>query len=150
VPRDAGRRGQRVLSRLTGRDWRQVVEGAVVDQEVEAAQAVAERGEVVLEEVHPDAGRDRLRPPLRQRGRCEVDTGDGEAVLSQKDRVGTGPAAEVDRTARPQAPVADQADEFLSRPDLPWHPEEPVAEVVQRPGCHQTWAACGVARLIGW
>ena len=42
----------------------------------------------------------------------EVDSGDGEPVLREEDRVVPDTAAEVDRTARSQDAVGDEADEF--------------------------------------
>lgn len=99
----------------------QVVEGAVVDENVEGALDMAKVGEVVQDEVDIGQGVAGVGARLGQGGWGEVDSGYGEALARKVDRVGADAAAEVDGAAgRCELAGGDQADELGSSIADPW------------------------------
>src|SRR5579864_1209519 len=92
-------------------------------------------GEVADYQLDIDAGRVAFRDRLLYRSRREIDTRDLEAVLSEEDRVASGSAPEVDRTARLDASPLHQLDQLGTRPDIPWHRKPPVPRAV-KPALH--------------
>src|SRR5262245_57298605 len=120
----------------------QVVEGAVVHQQVERSHARWECGQVALDKVDANRGQARRAPSLDKSSASEIDAGHGESLLGQIDGVGAGATAEVDRTARAQPAGLDHVPQLGAGPDLPRHAEEAVPGVVELSSNHRASFPC--------
>ena len=125
--------------------WCEVVERAVVDEQVEGALDTGQVrcGQVAADEVDPlgHAGGDRCASRLPESDRREVDADDVEAGLGQEDGVGTGPTTEVDRVSgsepfRRDAAGLHERDQLGASPHLP-RCAPAVHEVVEPDRRHQ-------------
>ncbi len=114
---------------------REVVEDAIVENEREWSENAMQFREVANYELHFDTGCVAFGDRFFDRSGCEIDTSDLEAVLSEEDRVASGAAPEVDRTARLDASALHELDQLDTRPNIPWHRKAPVPRAVN-PALH--------------
>lgn len=54
-----------------------------------------------------------------------------KSMLSQEDGIGTGPAAQVDGTARLDGMIFDQTHQLIAWSHIPWGTEIPVEDFVE-------------------
>ena len=112
--------------------WAQVIQCAVIHQEIESAADVVQVGEVVHDERHRHSGGLCSCPCLINRRRGEIHAGDVEALLRQEDSVASCPAAKINGPAGSDASALHQPHQFLARARLPRHAKEPVAQFVEQ------------------
>src|SRR3990172_4928696 len=110
----------------------EIVEHAIIHQQIKRTADVLEVSEIVHDEIHLHPSLSRTLAPQLNRSDGEIHASHIEAVLREKDGVAGYAAAEIYSAARLDASTFHQLNKFLSRTDVPGCAEVAVYQLVEQ------------------